>query len=268
MLAHTTYQGFLCPRGQLLDVGRTAQPTKNQWNQRISGMSSVWLPLSFSERQRQSTRLQRSDKALVAVPSDTCRAFVLDLMRKGAKGRWPPMTNRGQNNAEPVQTKGASRGRLVIWMLQNGTYLSNQILITHSAAHLATRQLCWRRRSREEDRAHCQAVKPRAGHFMWVNEVDLYMVPCLKVRIPIFQSREMRRQEVRTVTCPGAHSGKESGYRSGCVWLRCLHYFQHTTLASEPWFIYLWNHRKRNTHPASGEINDRPVFFNNNFVEI
>ena len=40
----------------------------------------------------------------------------------------------------------------------------------------------------------------------------------------------MRRQEVRTITCPGAHGGKEPGYRSGCVWLRCLHYFHYTTL--------------------------------------
>lgn len=52
----------------------------------------------------------------------------------------------------------------------------------------------------------------------------------LKLEYPFFQSREMRRQEVRTVTCPGAHGGKEPGYRSGCVWLRCLHYFHYTTL--------------------------------------
>lgn len=52
----------------------------------------------------------------------------------------------------------------------------------------------------------------------------------LKLEYPFFQSREMRHQEVRTVTCPGAHGGKEPGYRSGCVWLRCLHYFHYTTL--------------------------------------
>ena len=146
-------------------------------------------PLLSRKGHRQSTRLQSSDKALVAVLSDICRAFVLDLMRKEAKGRWPPMANRGQNNAEPVQTKGLQEADWSFWMLQNGSYLSNQILITHSATHLATLQLCWRRRRREEDQAHCQAVKPRAGHFMWVNDVDLHMVPHLKVRIPIFSKQ-------------------------------------------------------------------------------
>lgn len=44
-------------------------------------------PLLSRKGHGQSTRVQRSDKALVAVLSDIYRAFVLDPMRKEAKGR-------------------------------------------------------------------------------------------------------------------------------------------------------------------------------------
>ena len=152
-------------------------------------MSSVWPPPSFSERTQTEHPSPEQWQGPGGCAQWHLQGLVLYLMRKEAKGRWPPMANRGQNNAEPVQTKGLQEADWSFWMLQNGSYLSNQILITHSATHLATLQLCWRRRRREEDQAHCQAVKPRAGHFMWVNEVDLHMVPRLKVRIPIFSKQ-------------------------------------------------------------------------------
>lgn len=51
------------------------------------------------------------------------------------------MANNGHNNAEPQQTMGLQEADSSFWMPQNGSYLSNQILIMCFATHLGTLQV-------------------------------------------------------------------------------------------------------------------------------